>query len=48
MFCARKVQENTKYPRQKGFDEKKIKIAKENTDVKSSNQRKCTKPDLRN
>ena len=36
-------------PRQKGFDEKKIKISKENTDVnKSSNQRKCTKPDQRN
>ena len=42
-----KVQENT--PRQKRFDEKKIKIAKENTDVnKSSNQRKCTKSDQRN
>ena len=36
-------------PRQKGFDEKKIKIAKENTEVnKSSNQRKCTKSDQRN
>ena len=35
--------------RQKGFDEKKIKIAKENADVnKSSNQRKCTKSDQRN
>ena len=36
-------------PRQNGFDEKKIKIAKESTDVnKSSNQRKCTKSDQRN
>ena len=36
-------------PSQKGFDEKKIKIAKENTDViKSSNQKKCTKSDQRN
>ena len=35
--------------RQKGFDEKKIKIAKEKTEVnKSSNQRKCTKSDQRN
>ena len=35
--------------RQKGFDEKKIKITKENTEVnKSSNQRKCTKSDQRN
>ena len=32
-----------------GFDEKNIKIAKENTDVnKSSNKRKCTKSDQRN
>ena len=38
---------NTK--RQKGFDEKKNKIAKENTEVnKSSNQRKCTESDQRN
>ena len=36
-------------PRQKGFDEKKIKIAKENTEVnKSPNQIKCTKSDQRN
>ena len=35
--------------RQKGFDEKMIKIAKETTDVnKSSNQRKSTKSDQRN
>ena len=34
---------------QKGFDEKKIKIAKENAEVnKSSNQRKRTKSDQRN
>ena len=44
-----------KYPRkhqipiQNDYDERKIKIAKENTEVKkSSNQRKCTKSDLRN
>ena len=36
-------------PGKKGLDEKKIKIAKENTDAnKSSNQRKCTKPDQTN
>ena len=35
--------------RRKGQDEKKIKIAKENTEVnKSSNQRKCTKINWRN
>ena len=35
--------------RQKGYDEKNIKIAKENTEGnKSSNQRKCTKSDWRN
>ena len=49
MFCWRKIQKNTKYIETEGFDEKKIKIAKENTDVnKSSNQRKCTKSDQRN
>ena len=61
MFCERKVEENIKYllikhictikikyP-EKGYDEKKIKIVKENTDVnKLSNQRKCTKSDQRN
>ena len=46
------VKENCKKtpntPRQKGFDEKKIKIAKENTDAnKLSKQRKCTKSDQR-
>ena len=36
-------------PRQRGFDEKKIKITKENTDVnKSSNRKKITKSDQRN
>ena len=35
--------------RQKGFDEKEIKITKENTVVnKLSNQGKCTKSDQRN
>ena len=41
-----KLKKTPNTPRQKCFDEKKIKIAKENTDVnKSSNQRKCTKSD---
>ena len=35
-------------PRLKGFYEKKINIAKENTDVKASNQGKCFKSDQRN
>ena len=48
-FCQEKSKKTPNTPRQKGFDEKKIKIAKENTDVnKSSNQRKCTKSDQRN
>ena len=33
MFFQRKVQENTKCPETEGFDEKKIKIAKVNTEV---------------
>ena len=47
MFCQRKSKKTLNTPRQKGvFDEKTLKIAKENTDVnKSSNERKCTKSD---
>ena len=49
MFWQRKVPENTKYPGQNGYDEKMIKITKENTEVNiSSNQRKCTKSGQRN
>ena len=49
MFCQRKSKKTPNTPRQKGFDEKKIEIVEENTDVnKSSNQRKCTKSDERN
>ena len=48
MFCRIKVQETTKYPETEGYDEKNIKITKENTeDSKSPNQRKCTKSDER-
>ena len=49
MFCQKKSKKTPNTPRQKSFDEKKIKIEKENTKInKSSNQRKCTKPDQRN
>ena len=49
MLCHRKFKENTKYPETEGYDEKRIKISKENTDVnKSSNQINCTKSDQRN
>ena len=49
--CSAKVKskKTPNAPRQKGFDEKNIKIAKENTDVnKPSNQRKWTKSYQRN
>ena len=43
MFCKKKSKKTPFTQRQKGFEEKKIKIAKENTEVnKYSNQRKCT------
>ena len=49
MFAKEKSKKTKNTHRQKGFDEKKIKIAKENTDVnKSSNQRKLTKSYQRN
>ena len=43
-FSAKEKSKKTpNTPRQKGFDEKNIKIAKENAEVnKSTNQRKCT------
>ena len=48
-YAEEKSKKTPNTPRQKGFDEKKIKIAKENTDInKLSNQRKCTKPYQRN
>ena len=49
MFAKEKSKKTPNTQRQKGFDEKKIKIAKENTEVnKSSNQRKLTKSYQRN
>ena len=49
MFCQRKVKKTPNTPTKKDFDEKKIKIAEENTEVnKSSNIRKCTKSDQKN
>ena len=44
-----KSKETPNTQRQKGYDEKNIKITKENTVInKSSNQRKCTKSDQKN
>ena len=49
MICQKKSKNTPNTQRQKGFDEKKIQITKENTEVtKSSNQRKSTKSDQRN
>ena len=49
IFAKEKSKKTPNTQKQKGFDEKKIKIVKENTEVnKQSNQRKSTKSDQRN